>query len=106
MSETVIVSIIAAIGAVAVAWIGRKLVTIQKDTKASREQVENSHNTNLRDDLDGRHGEVMRVLDRLYRQFEGMGSDIRGIRKDIGRLESSDDRLDERIHDLEKKEGK
>lgn len=96
MSEAVVVSLIVAAGGVLAAIFGRQLGRIRK-------QVENSHSTNLRDDMDDQHREVMGQLGRVADRLEGTAADIRGIRKDIGRLDSKDDRLDDRIHDLEKK---
>lgn len=99
MSDAIVVSIIAAVGAVVVAWLGRKIVAIQKDSIATREQVQNNHTPNLREELDERHHEVMHGQRRLEKQFEGMSSDIRGIRKDIARV-------DDRVHDIEVKDTK
>jgi archaellum component FlaC len=95
VSEAIIVSLIVAVGGVLAAIFGRQLGRI-------RRQVENSHSTNLRDDIDNQHREVMGQLGRVADRLEGTASDIRGIRKDIGRLESKDDRLDDRIHELDK----
>jgi len=40
-------------------------------------------------------------LDRIERRFGGVESDIRGIRKDIGRLTDNDGDQDKRLRDLE-----
>jgi archaellum component FlaC len=97
VSEAIVVSLIVAVGGILAAILGRQLGRIRK-------QVENSHSTNLRDDMDSQHREVMGQLGRVADRLEGTASDIRGIRKDIGRLESKDDRLAKQIHDLEQKE--
>ena len=99
MSDAIVVSIIAAVGAVVVAWLGRKIIAIQKDSTATREQVQNDHTPNLREELDERHHEVMHSQRRLEKHIEGMSADIRGMRKDIGRI-------DDRVHDIEVKENK
>jgi archaellum component FlaC len=102
LSEAIVVSLIVAVGGVLAAIFGRQIRLIRLDASASRRQVENSHPTNLRDDMDDQHREVMGQLGRVADRLEGTASDIRGIRKDIGRLESKDDRLDDRIHELDK----
>ncbi len=76
-----------------------KLEHVKRDAAATREQVQNNHSTNFREELDERHAEVTRGQERIYRHLEGVSSDVRGIRKDIGRI-------DDRVHDLEQGEGK
>lgn len=78
-----------------------KLEHVKRDAAITREQVQNSHTTNLREEQDERHQEVMRGIHRLDKQAEGTTADVRGIRKDIGRI---DERV---IHiESEKREGK
>lgn len=74
-----------------------------------KEQVTNAHNTNLRDDVDGaraesaqQHDAVMaqldglgRTIDVLAEQVAGTASDVRGMRRDIGRNTERIDRLQE-----------
>lgn len=77
----------------------------RQHAKASRNQVENDHSTNLREEQDTRHRESMAAIRELRthvdRRFDATGSDIRGLRRDIGRLTDSDEHLEERIRDLE-----
>lgn len=75
------------------------------DAKAAREQVQNSHETNFRDDHDTKHGEVISAIagveSRVNARLAVIEGDIRGVRRDVGRLADADARHDERIHDLE-----
>ena len=96
--------IVSIIGLVATRNNGRRILAIQEDTRASRAQVENSHTTNLRVEQDDRHGEIIARFDKQDRRIGGIESDIRGLRKDIGRLDDKGEKLDERIHDLETNE--
>jgi archaellum component FlaC len=104
MTADVIVALIGAGGFIVAAVLNHQIRAIRRDTTASREQVENDHTPNLRVELDDRHEETLRGMHRIDKHLEGMGSDVRGIRKDIARLDSKDERLDDRLHDLEKKE--
>jgi predicted Holliday junction resolvase-like endonuclease len=104
MSEAVIVSLIVAASSVVVAIFGHQMREIKRDTRASRQQVENSHPTNLRDEQDERHVEVLLYLDRLFKHGEGLSQDIRGLRADVGRGDARDETLSSRIHDLEVKD--
>ncbi len=68
-------------------WIVIALVVLvlgiyRKDLRAVLHQVKNSHETNLRDDVDGVGDRLNDVLDRL----EEFGRDLRGMRSDIGGL--------------------
>lgn len=68
-------------------WIIIGLVVIvpglyRKDLRAVLHQVKNSHETNLRDDVEGVGDRLDDVLDRL----EEFGRDLRGMRSDIGGL--------------------
>lgn len=80
------------VASVAAAWgtatfahrrnMGKTLGVIADDTGAIREQTENSHNTNLRDDVD-------RVGERIEDAVEKLADlvrDLRGLRQDIGGL--------------------
>ncbi|WP_168200349.1 hypothetical protein [Protaetiibacter larvae] len=46
-------------------WIGISQERIRRHAKATRAQVENSHRTNLRDDVDGLQRAVTRIEDHL-----------------------------------------
>lgn len=112
MTEQALVAIlvqgIASSGLVLVAVLPVLLSTRKKasaaatDAKAAREQVQNSHTVNFRDDHDTKHGEVMAAIARVDQRVVNVESDMRGMRRDIGRLADADARHDERIHDLER----
>lgn len=51
----IVAAVVAAVGVVIVAIITTR---VRRDTRASREQLENSHSTNLREELDERHEET------------------------------------------------
>lgn len=109
MSENITVALIAVMGSLGVSIIGlfatrsngKKISAIQADTKASRAQVENSHTTNLRVEQDERHNEIIARFNSQDKRLTNVESDIRGIRKDVGRLDNKGEKLDDRIHDLE-----
>lgn len=71
----ILVAIVGTAGLILVALIGNRA---RQHAKATRDQVENSHTTNLREEADDRHRE-------LVRRLEGVASDVRGIRRDLGR---------------------
>lgn len=109
MSDPILVALIAAAASVLTSTLGlfatrkngRKISEIQQDTRASRAQVENSHTTNLRIEQDERHAEIIKRFDRHDERFDNVEKDIRGLRRDVGRLDKKDEKLDDRIHDLE-----
>lgn len=97
---TVLVALIAVIGGVLTAlvtllvkWLERKLNLIGEATavaathaKQAKEQVANSHSTNLRDDMDRLHDDVRLILSRLDEHGSDLkrhGSEIGGIRTDL-----------------------
>ncbi|UOQ58086.1 DUF2746 domain-containing protein [Leucobacter allii] len=98
MTEAVVVALITAASGVAVAVVGGIFLLLQnrrqkrRDAHVSeklevvREQVQNSHGTNLRDDLD----RIADGLMQLGKNVEGLASDLRGVRRDIGRLDRRD----------------
>lgn len=98
ISVAAITASCAFIGAIVVALIQRN-ATIADDIRATKEQVQNSHETNLRDDLDAMH-ETIRVV---LRSVEGLHEEIRTERTEriavSNRLLSATDRLDEHITD-------
>lgn len=79
------------------------------DAAEARYQVANDHTTNLREEGDERHQENTKLLnavltrvDELAERITGVKSDIRGIRRDVGRLADADRTHEDRIHELEK----
>jgi hypothetical protein len=109
LDPTVQVSIVGVLGPVALALVGifaeyvrRKLNSVsdtvnsaEDHAREAKEQVKNSHTTNLRDDMDLLHDdvkEVLRVLADHGLDLKRHGSEIGGLRADM-RLER-----DERLH--------
>ncbi|MFD6636776.1 hypothetical protein ACFWDN_13275 [Micromonospora chalcea] len=63
-----------------------KLNEVKADTQAARSQVQNSHATNLRDDLDKVINGLDRVIDGQERHDEALrqqGQEIGGLRRDL-----------------------
>lgn len=90
MSVETEVQLIAQIGAVAVAVvsaIGLILVAIvnrtRQHTKAVRNQVENDHTTNFRDEQDVRHVELLTKFDGALEAIAGLGRSVGSIRDDL-----------------------
>ncbi|QZY52935.1 hypothetical protein [Leucobacter tenebrionis] len=85
MTEGIWIAIIAAVQALSLGVLGK----VSRDSSTTRKEVKNSHSTNLREELDERHHEQM--------------SELRGIRKDVGRLDTRDIQRGEEIRDLTRK---
>ncbi|QEQ94058.1 membrane protein [Streptomyces phage Saftant] len=107
MEPTVQVALVTTGGTVFVTLIGvvvemlrrnhKALAEVQENVSVARDQVANSHTTNLRDDMDRLHDDVREVLDVLRQH----GKEIGGLREDlrqerIERLAVSD-RLDHHL---------
>lgn len=93
------------------------LVKTQRDAAVARDQVANDHidtegkQINLRVDQDEKHEEVVGLVTKKFEkltehfntQFDGVRSDIRGIRTDVGRntngLQRTRDKLEEHLED-------
>lgn len=96
LESTLIGQTLATMGLILAAILPSLLGT-RKDTAVVREQVQNSHTKNQRDDMDDKHDVVVKLIDtkfeslytRMDDKFQGVASDIRGVRKDLGR--SADD---------------
>ncbi|WJN62724.1 tail needle protein [Streptomyces phage phiScoe15] len=108
MEPTVQVALVTTGGTVFVTLIGvvvemlrrnhKALSEVQENAQIARDQVANSHSTNLRDDMDRLHDDVREVLDVLRQH----GKEIGGLREDlrqerIERLAVSD-RLDHHLN--------
>lgn len=98
----VLASIVTAIGGVMVVILNRT----RQHARAARVQVENSHSTNFREEQDEYHHAQLAAVASLRTHFDtqinGVRSDFRGMRKDIGRLADADKDHDERLRDLER----
>lgn len=107
---TLLVQIVASAGIVAAAVIPT-LRRAANDASVAKEQTANSHKTNLREELDERHdeiiaafrmtrGDVQRVLDTQHEhtaRMDRIQSDQRGIRRDVGRNMDMTLKLSDRV---------
>lgn len=77
----------------------REVRQVGEDAAAVKEQVKNSHTTNMREESDTRHDEVLQEFSVLR---EYIREELRDVRRDITRLstDQSQDRAD--IRQLEK----
>ena len=101
----------------------RAVKNIASDTREVKEQVTNSHTTNLRDESDHRHNELISEITAVISEITAVratqdthGERLdevqrtqRGMQRDIGRLADADQehtrtdhRLSERLTDIEK----
>ena len=115
MSETVLLAIIGGVVTVLTAIIGKISIDVgrtKKDAKSAaddareaRIQVKNSHTTNLREEGDERHAELVEKITELGKDVAGLRQDhqdttknvglihgaLRGLRKDITGLRDADE---------------
>lgn len=92
LESSAIAQTLATLGLVAAAVVPL-LVSTRRDASVVREQVQNSHTTNQRDDMDQKHQAVVDLVTEKFealrshmdQRFHDHGSDLRGVRKDVGR---------------------
>ncbi|WP_181062706.1 hypothetical protein [Pseudoclavibacter sp. RFBG4] len=76
------------VGAVSVI-VWPMLLRTSKDIAGVKDNVQNSHSTVMRDDMDEKHDQIVGLVkdlhDNIETRFEGVSSDFRGVRKDLGR---------------------
>lgn len=106
MTETVILAIIGGVVTILTALIGKLSIDVGRtkkdaraaatdakaaaaDSKEARIQVKNSHDTNLREEGDERHAEILETLKSVIRDVQGIRDDNLATRKDIGILHGS-----------------
>lgn len=105
MSEAIIIQLIVTLGVILVPGIPAyfafksKLVEIADDAREARVQVKNSHTTNLREEGDERHEEIMGKLDSLAETQTEHGRNIRGVRQEIGLLHEADRQVRRELSD-------
>lgn len=93
MDSTIVVATIGAIAAVISTFLANRG---RQHAKAARTQVENNHSTNLREEGDERHAQNTTTL-------EAIQSDIRGIRRDVGRLTDRSHKHEDRIDEIDER---
>lgn len=92
LESSAIAQTLATLGLVAAAVVPT-LVSTRRDASVVREQVQNSHTINQRDDMDQKHDAITELVTQKFEslrshmdvRFEAQGSDIRGVRRDVGR---------------------
>ncbi len=77
----IIASVVAAVGIVIVAILGTRT---RRDARASREQLENNHSSNLREELDERHEETRGWFRGLARVVAGLAVAVAGVIAAVG----------------------
>lgn len=98
MTEGTIIALVNGGFSVVIIVLGARLST---KVKAVRNQVENGHTTNMREEGDDRHAESIQKLNELLEIVEPMKKDIRGLRDSVSRLWRRADSNREKIHQLE-----
>jgi hypothetical protein len=90
------ISAVAAIALPSLVSARKDVAETNRTTAIVRDQVQNSHTVNLRDDQDQKHDVVVDLISQVIKivdvKIEGVHSDIRGLRKDIGRNTDQIDR--------------
>ena len=76
MPDDVVIQLITTGGLIVVAIVGnKKLNRIGGDAKEARDQTANTHDTNLRDDLDEKFAGLARKVDHLGREITSLHDD-------------------------------
>ena len=65
----------------------QKIVENSENTKIIKEEVKNSHNTNLRDNMDDNHSEVVTMFQMINSRFESIDKEQIRMHGRIQRLE-------------------
>lgn len=89
MTENVLITIITSINGLVLAVVGIVGSVIMRRIGAVRAQVENTHDTNLRDDLDGKHDENRGVLLAIQRDLAWVMRGLADLRRDHDNLEDT-----------------
>lgn|GEM_PF-3576275 len=56
---------------------------VSRDVRAVRDQVQNSHSTNLRDEMDSRHQESMAEIGKLGVTVQGVKEDVADVKTEV-----------------------
>lgn len=108
MSDGVWISLIGALAAIVSAWLARdakKASRAQEQAVAEiRHEVKNSHTTNLRDDVDGKHKEVVgevramaSAVHALAAGQERLALSVGGLHEDVRLLHQADGRQSDSV---------
>lgn len=95
----IVIALLNGLALVVVAIIGQsvrgRLKRVEKDGAATRTQVENNHDTNLREEADERHEENAGHLRQIVLDIGGLRADVRAL---TARVDRQDLRQDEFEH--------
>lgn len=103
----VLKAVVAGASAVCVALLGLMgtvlglLLQTRRHAKRADEQVSNNHDTNLREESDVRHAENLSSVNEVAKAVDRLQAEFRGMRRDVGRLWSTDVDHAERLTELE-----
>ncbi|WP_313816332.1 DUF2746 domain-containing protein [Citricoccus sp.] len=67
-----------------------KLMVIGRDAAEAKDQVANTHESNLRDDLDEKFGALAQDLGEMRRDVSGIRADHQATRRELGQLHGED----------------
>lgn len=105
VSAVVTAQAIATVGLIVVALItaastranGRHIASVSGDVAEIRNQTQNSHTSNMRDDMDGKHAELVEGIRQLrsevgtiHGDIGAVRGDLRGLHRDITGLHEAD----------------
>lgn len=86
-SDEVLTAVISTFGVILTGLFGYLAVVAtgaRRHAKAARHQVQNSHEVNLRDDLDEKFKGLADLVKGLADDVSGVKDDIGGVKKDVG----------------------
>jgi 5-bromo-4-chloroindolyl phosphate hydrolysis protein len=102
VSDAVLIAIIGAMQALGVAVVYAMQRGQRKRTEAIRYEITNDHEQPLREDMDEKHGAIVRLIQSLSASLRSVVRDVGGIREDIRQLRKDLSHTDERVDELER----
>ena len=101
MAEGIWIALITAAAAVATAWIARdtKKATLAQSKAIGeiRHEVKNSHDTNLRDDVDAKHEALLGEIRSLAAGQSRLEASVGGLHEDVRLLHQADGRQSDNV---------
>lgn len=101
MSESIVTGVVGPLLVLLVGWfLNRRIGKVAEHTTQTLDQVKNSHNTNLRNDIDALHQEVRESRDdsrSIHSELREMRTDITGLRRDDAVARTDLDSLRRRV---------
>lgn len=83
-------------------YLGVQQVRIRRHTRATRYQVENDHETNLRVEADERDASNKASFAQILDALNALRRDFGGMREEVRQLRRHDETADERLLQLER----